>query len=149
MADAPEIAEAVTVATPLQIAGAICFGAVIGWHIYAMNRHRKEEPTINDLVSLIGLIGGTAVLALFPARSDLFGAFGIGVAGGFFLYFLVLILLVGFSNGEFKGTWFLDGRRRKPTGDFYIPTREEQGKAIVAPMDRQPGRTASGGTHDG
>ena len=55
MADAPEIAEAVTVATPLQIAGAICFGAVIGWHIYAINR---TEPGVFPTVLIADLPAG-------------------------------------------------------------------------------------------
>lgn len=60
------------------------------------------------------------MLALFPAKSDLFGAYGIGLAVGFFGYFLVLIVLVGFSQ-NFGMDWFLDGRRKRPTGEFYIP----------------------------
>jgi hypothetical protein len=107
-------------ASVLQLWGAGCFGTFIGWYLYYINRHRKSEVQIGDLVTVIGVIGGGAVLALFPAKSDLFGAYGIGLAVGFFGYFFVLIVLVGFSQ-NFNMDWFLDGRRKRPTGEFYIP----------------------------
>jgi hypothetical protein len=115
----------------IQLLGAGGFGTVIGWYIYYINRHRREEVTATDLVTLIGIIGGTAVLALFPAQSDLFGAYGIGLAIGFFGYFLIMIILVMISP-NFGADYFLDGRRKKPTGDYYIPTIEEA-KALTAP----------------
>jgi hypothetical protein len=59
-------------------------------------------------------------MAVFPAKSDLFGAYGIGLAVGFFLYFVVLIFLVGISK-NFDVDWFLDGRRRKPAADYIVP----------------------------
>lgn len=132
-------------ATPLQIAGAVCFGALIGWYVYYINRHRRDDVQLSDLVTLLGVIGGTAVLALFPARSDLFGAYGIGLAGGFFGYFLVLVFLVGVSR-NFTADWFLDGRRKRPERPFYIPTREEQGERVPGamghgPEDRKPDTT--------
>ena len=74
------------------------FGTVIGWYIYYINRHRRDDVSATDLVTLIGIIGGTAVLALFPAQSDLFGAYGLGLAIGFFGYFLVMVLLVAISS---------------------------------------------------
>jgi len=43
-------------------------------------------------------VGGGAVLGLFPARSDMFGAYGIGLALGFFGYFLMLVILVAKSK---------------------------------------------------
>jgi hypothetical protein len=145
MADATSVTEAA--ATTWQLAGAIGFGVVIGWQVYAINRQRKDEPTLNDLVTLIGVIGGTAVLALFPARTDLFGAFGIGLAGGFFLYFLVLIFMVGLSKGDFTVGWFLDGRRRRPRGDFYVPTRDEQAKQVLPAMESKS--PPESGSHQG
>jgi hypothetical protein len=107
-------------ATALQLWGAGAFGAIIGWFVYYINRYRKGDVQLSDLVTLIGVLGGGAILALFPAKSDLFGAYGIGLAIGFFLYFLVLIFLVWLSK-NFTVDWFLDGRRKKPDKDFYIP----------------------------
>jgi len=117
----------------IQLYGAGAFGAVIGWYIYYINRHRRDDVTATDLVTLIGIIGGTAVLALFPAHSDLFGAYGIGLAVGFFSYFLIMVILVGIS-ANFSVDYFLDGRRKKPTGDYYIPTLDETKGNMPAPM---------------
>jgi hypothetical protein len=93
--------------------GALAFGVVIGWFVYYVNRYRKGDVQMSDITTLIGAVGGAAVLALFEAKSDLFGAYGIGLAIGFFVYFLVLIILVGHSS-NFDSDWFLDGRRRDP-----------------------------------
>lgn len=81
--------------------------------MYYINRHRKGDVQLSDLVTLLGVLGGTAVLAIFPPRSDLFGAYGIGLAVGFFSYFLVLVFLVGVSK-NFDADWFLDGRYKAP-----------------------------------
>jgi hypothetical protein len=107
-------------ATTLQLYGAGVFGVLIGWLVYYINRYRKDDVQLSDLVTLIGIIGGGAILALFPAKTDLFGAYGIGLGIGFFLYFLVLIFLVGISK-NFTVDYFLDGRRKKPADDEYIP----------------------------
>jgi hypothetical protein len=107
-------------ASALQLWGAFCFGVVIGWYVYYVNRYRKGDVALGDIVTVVGAIGGGAVLALFPAESDLFGAYGLGLAAGFFGYFAVLLVLVGRSE-HFTWEWFLDGRRRKLPGDFEIP----------------------------
>ena len=107
-------------ASTIQLLGAGGFGALIGWYVYYINRYRKADVQLSDLVTLIGVIGGTAVLALFPAGTDLFGAYGIGLFAGFFGYFLVLIILVAVSK-NFDVDWFLDGRRKKPVDPYYIP----------------------------
>ena len=100
--------------------GAAGFGCIIGWYVYYINRYRKGDVQMSDLVTLIGIIGGGSILALFKEGTDLFGAYGIGLFVGFFGYFIVLIFLVGMSR-NFNVDWFLDGRRVKPSGDFYIP----------------------------
>lgn len=103
----------------MQLVGAGTFGVVIGWYLYYVNRHRKDEVKINDLVTLIGALGGGAILALFPARTDLFGAYGIGLFVGFFGYFVTLLFMVRRSE-NFDLDWFLDGRRKAPQGDYTI-----------------------------
>lgn len=126
----------------IQLYGAGAFGAVIGWYIYYINRHRRDDVTATDLVTLIGIIGGTAVLALFPAHSDLFGAYGVGLAIGFFGYFVIMMILVVISR-NFDVDYFLDGRRKKPTGNDYIPTRDETKINTPAAMEpTRPARTA-------
>jgi hypothetical protein len=107
-------------ASTIQLLGAGGLGFVIGWYVYYINRYRKADVQISDLLTLVGAIGGGATTALFPAKTDLFGAYGIGLFSGFFAYFFVLIILVGIS-GNFTADWFLDGRRKKPAGDFIIP----------------------------
>ena len=72
----------------IQLAGVGCFGAIVGWYVYIINRHRKDGMQMGDLVTLIAVIGGGAVLTLFPSSTDLFGAYGIGLAFGFFWCFL-------------------------------------------------------------
>lgn len=92
--------------------GAFGFGAVVGWFTYFVNRHRKEEVSLADVATIVGALGGAAVLALFPAKSDLFGAYGLGLAAGFFGYFALLFLLVRRSP-RWTLEWFLDGRKPK------------------------------------
>jgi len=104
----------------IQLLGAGGFGCIIGWYVYYINRYRKGDVQLSDLVTVLGVIGGGSVLALFKEGTDLFGAYGIGLFVGFFAYFLVLIFLVGLSK-NFNADWFLDGRRMKPKGDYYIP----------------------------
>ena len=114
----------------LQLIGAFCFGVLLGWYIYYINRYRKEDVKLGDLATLVGVIGGAAVLALFPSGTDLFGAYGIGLASGFFGYFVVLIILVYFSQ-NFDMDWFLDGRRKMPDGKILVPQEGGGGHAMV------------------
>lgn len=123
-------AESITV---IQLLGSGSFGVVVGWYVYYINRYRKGDVQISDLVTLIGVIGGAAVLALFPTKTDLFGAYGIGLAIGFFAYFIVLIVLVAISR-NFTVDWFLDGRRKA------VATDEER-PGDVAPSIRPMGTT--------
>ena len=100
---------AIEIAKTVQLIGAGAFGAVVGWYVYYINRWRKDDVQLSDIVTLVGAIGGAAVLALFPAKSDLFGAYGIGLAAGFFLYYFILVVLV-YKSEDFTADWFLDGR---------------------------------------
>lgn len=120
----------------LQLWGAGTFGAIIGWYVYYINRHRRDDVSASDLVTLLGILGGTAVLKLFPSQSELFGAYGIGLGVGFFGYFLVMIFLV-IKSDNFDADYFLDGRRKKLPPQQYIPTRQEQANLQGAPMDGQ------------
>ena len=114
----PESATAT--ASTVQLLGALGFGAIIGWYVYFINRYRKGAVEFSDLTTVIGILGGGAVLALFPASTDLFGAYGIGLFLGFFGYFLFLMLWVRISP-NFNVDWFLDGRRRQPSKNQVIP----------------------------
>ena len=119
----------------IQLIGALLFGTIIGWYVYLINRYRKGDVQLSDLAALIGVIGGSAVLALFDREGGLFGAYGIGLAIGFFSYFLSVIVMVWRSD-NFNIDWFLDGRRRKPSSDYVIPP----GTAVtVTPMNAGDG----------
>jgi hypothetical protein len=127
----------------LQIIGAIGFGAIIGWYLYFINRYRNSQVDLADLVTVIGAIGGGAILALFPARSDLFGAYGIGLALGFFGYFLILNAMVARSP-NFSVDFFLDGRRKKPLADEIAPGYDPATNALTTAnraMGDDPTRT--------
>jgi hypothetical protein len=112
--------ETVTAASTIQLLGAGGFGMIIGWYLYLINRYRKADVQVSDIVTVVGAIGGSAILGLFEAKTDLFGAYGIGLAIGFFAYFLVLLILVGASR-FFTFDWFLDGRRTLPDGSVFVP----------------------------
>lgn len=116
--------------------GAFGFGLLIGWYVYYINRYRKGDVQFSDLTTLIGVIGGGGITALFGASSGaLFGAYGIGLAVGFFGYFLVLIGLVRMSP-DFGPEWFLDGRRRDPAPgiSFAAEARQPQMQMDFAPL---------------
>lgn len=123
-------------ASQMQLLGAGGFGVVIGWMMYFINRYRKANVELTDLATIIGIVGGGAILAIFPARTDLFGAFGIGLFLGFFSYFLALIIMVAISP-YFGVEWFLDGRRTMPTGEVQIAANTA---VTVAPMGAGEGR---------
>ena len=122
--------------------GALGFGTVIGWYLYFINRYRKADVQIGDLTTVIGAIGGAAVLKMFGDDASLFGAYGIGIAVGFFGYFLSLVFLVGHSR-DFNADWFLDGRRpNPPAGWGYGPdTQQPTHTMAVAPAGAGAGST--------
>lgn len=130
-------------ASLVQLLGAGGFGAIIGWYVYYINRYRKGDVQFSDLVTLIGILGGGSVLALFPARSDLFGAYGIGLFVGFFGYFLLLANWVRLSP-NFTVEWFLDGRRRKPGEGFEIPEGMRQTVSAMGDDQEQEGESPIG-----
>jgi hypothetical protein len=123
-------------ASSIQLLGAGGFGAIIGWYVYYVNRYRTGDVQLSDLTTIIGVIGGGAVLALFPARTDLFGAYGIGLFVGFFSYFITLLILVAFSS-NFNLDWFLDGRRRDPEPPYSVPLSARQSAAAMDTRERQ------------
>ena len=73
------------------------------------DRYRSDTISISDIAAFIAAIGGAAVLTLFPAGTALFGYYGVGLAGGFFLYFILMVIFVLRSPG-FTLAFFLDGR---------------------------------------
>ncbi|UCE06736.1 MAG: hypothetical protein JSW07_01460 [bacterium] len=68
--------------------GAICFGVVIGWITYRTLHLREEDVGLSDISTVIGAVGGAAVTGLFKSE-NLFAAYCIGLAAGFFLFLIV------------------------------------------------------------
>ena len=71
--------------------GALCFGVVIGWITYRTLR-RSSGASVSDLASVIGAVGGAAVLGIFK-RGNSFAWYAIGLAGGFFVYLVVSLIV--------------------------------------------------------
>lgn len=71
--------------------GAFWFGIVIGFITYRTLRHKKDTG-ISDIATVIGAVGGAAILALFPAQTSRFDYYAGGLAAGFFLYLLFAIV---------------------------------------------------------
>ena len=83
-------------AMPLFIAGfgALVFGLIVGWMASRILRQRAGTSWLSDLIALLGVMAGAAILALL--RSDvLFGWYAIGLVLGFFAYLTVGLILYG------------------------------------------------------
>lgn len=104
----------------LEQQGALGFGLVIGWFLYFVNRYRRSEASFTDITTVLAAVGGAAVTSLFPGGTALFGAYGLGLAIGFFGYFVILVAMVGLSS-NFGVDYFLDGRRKEPAPGEAIP----------------------------
>ncbi len=116
-----------------KVIGAGAFGAMIGWFVYYINRYRTGEVSFADITTLVGTIGGAAILALFKQDSTLFAGYGIGLFAGFFTYFIVLNMQVR-KSANFDVDWFIDGRRKKLAEGYFIPSvRQEEGGIGMSP----------------
>jgi uncharacterized membrane protein YeaQ/YmgE (transglycosylase-associated protein family) len=74
--------------------GALVFGLTVGWMAYRILRQRAGTSWLSDLIALLGVMAGAAILALL--RSDvLFGWYAIGLVLGFFAYLSVGLILYG------------------------------------------------------
>jgi len=75
-----------TISTVISLVGALAFGLVIGWLTYRTIRRTKEASSLQDISSVIAAVGSAAVIALFKV-GEMFGAYSIGLAIGFFSYY--------------------------------------------------------------
>ena len=80
--------------------GALLFGVVVGWITYRTLRRREGNAALSDIATVIGAVGGGAVTVLY-GQGGLFGWYAIGLAGGFFGYFLVMLGI----DGDNKTDW--------------------------------------------
>jgi len=86
----------------MEILGPICFGIVIGWITYRTLR-RKDGTGLSDIATVIGTLGGAAIVTLFGTK-ELFNFYCIGLAIGFFGYFIVA-QVKSKKTGEDPDTW--------------------------------------------
>lgn len=131
----------------IQLLGAFAFGVIIGWRVYFTDRYRTGAVDFNDIATVIGIVGGGAILSLFQAGTDLFGAYGIGLALGFFAYH---IRLAAWSHDQRTSTRiFLStaGAQRCPTNSSSptmcaaLPVRWAMGPCRPILMAAAAGRT--------
>jgi hypothetical protein len=79
--------------------GAFFFGLLLGWVLYRTLRLKAGAYGVAEIASIVGALGGAAVLALF--RSDvLFGWYATGLLIGFFAYFALDSLLYGQQQAQ-------------------------------------------------
>lgn len=83
--------------------GAIAFGLVIGWVTYRTLRRNTEAVSLSDIATVFGAVGGAAVTTLFDDDGRIFAFYSIGLAAGFFGYFVV-----GLFAKEKAPDWMLD-----------------------------------------
>ncbi len=88
--------------------GAILFGVVIGWITYRTLVRREGAAALSDIATVIGAVGGAAVLGIFD-NDHLFGLYAIGLASGFFGYLALFIVINGLTKagdvmGQGRGT---------------------------------------------
>ena len=95
--------------------GAICFGLVLGWVTYRTLRRKSGGAALSDISAVIGALGGGAITALFQPP-DIFGAYCVGLAFGFFGYFIVGI----FVDKGSVGSWMME---EKGAGDSWMTDR--------------------------
>jgi fucose permease len=77
--------------TVLPLAGAFCFGLVVGYITYRTLARTTAKASIADLATVIAAIGGGTITLLFGgADGNMFGLYAIGLAVGFLLYLIVL-----------------------------------------------------------
>jgi hypothetical protein len=83
--------------------GALCFGVVVGWIVYRTLRRRTDSSALSDVATVIGVVGGAAVTAVFKTET-LFGFYSIGLAAGFFVYLVASLIIAGNKKvDEFMG----------------------------------------------
>jgi hypothetical protein len=101
--------------TILPLIGAGAFGVLVGWFVYYINRYRKGDVQFSDLTTLIGIIGGGSVMAIFKGgdvnEQEMFGAYGIGLFLGFFGYFVLLLTMIFITLSGVASLVHFDGKR--------------------------------------
>ena len=69
----------------LNLAGALAFGLVVGW-VTSSTLRRAKRDGLTDISTVIGAIGGAAIVGLFAKETGAFGVYCVGLAIGFWWY---------------------------------------------------------------
>jgi len=77
----------------ITLLGGFCFGLVVGWTTYFIVR-RAKPSSLTDIATVVGAVGGAAVTGLFDSKGALFGAYAVGLAVGFFAYYVAYMRIV-------------------------------------------------------
>lgn len=107
----------------LALVGAFAFGVVIGWVTYGSLRRAKRNG-LTDISTILGIVGGAAVLDLFPVETGAFGVYSIGLAIGFFGYLKAAKkpdAPAWLGEERERQTEVPDGGRRAPGGEPELP----------------------------
>jgi hypothetical protein len=89
-------AATVTHPSNLALAGAVCFGLVVGYITYRTLMRTTDKAAITDLATVIGAIGGGTITIVYgSADGSLFGMYSIGLLGGMILYLVASLILRG------------------------------------------------------
>lgn len=99
----------------LSVLGTMCFGFVLGWMLYFVNRYRKDV-SLADLGTIVTALAGATILSLInveeTGNATLVGAYGMGIFLGFMAYGFTLYRIVKAYPEAYDTLWFVDGRRK-------------------------------------
>jgi hypothetical protein len=84
--------------------GAFSFGLLLGWITYRTLRRRAIAATSKDIGIVVGSLGSGGLAVKFAAQGE-FELYSLGLATGFFAYFLVSLFIDGLGG---TGMWFQD-----------------------------------------
>jgi NhaP-type Na+/H+ or K+/H+ antiporter len=106
----------------MQFWGGLAFGLVVGWASYFVLR-RIQPKSLSDLSVFIGIIGGGTITSLFDAKGDTFAGYAIGLAVGFFLYFITFLLILG--RMDIHDSLEKDSKEHKIMSEFPFPDEKK------------------------
>jgi hypothetical protein len=118
----------------------MCFGMVVGWITYYTMRKNTKPRTLADITVIVSALVGPAVMAVFPApvegtKQTMFGFYGIGLAIGFFLYYLLFVGLLWKAPERLLMSMGLVRPAAQPPGE----EGEGEGDEEPAPEPYDPG----------
>ena len=62
--------------------------------MYRTLRRKEGASALSDISTVLGAVGGGAIMAIFKTP-ELFAGYSIGLAAGFFIYFVLYLFIYG------------------------------------------------------